>query len=46
MLKPLFDIAPDVEYPALHRTIRQLWEAFDREAHVMTPVEIQPPMPT
>jgi 2-amino-4-hydroxy-6-hydroxymethyldihydropteridine diphosphokinase len=40
MLKPLFDIAPDVEHPALHRTIRQLWEAFDREAHAMTPVQI------
>lgn len=46
MLKPLFDIAPDIVHPTLHKTIRELWEAFDRDAHAMTPVDIQPPMPT
>lgn len=35
MLKPMADIAPDVEHPTLHRTLRELWEAFDSAGHAM-----------
>jgi len=40
MLKPMADIAPDVQHPTLHRSMRELWEAFDRDGHAMTPVEL------
>jgi 2-amino-4-hydroxy-6-hydroxymethyldihydropteridine diphosphokinase len=33
MLKPLFDIAPDVEHPTERKTIAQLWQEFDQGAH-------------
>lgn len=35
MLKPMVDIAPEVEHPTLHRTLRELWEAFDSAGHEM-----------
>jgi 2-amino-4-hydroxy-6-hydroxymethyldihydropteridine diphosphokinase len=40
MLKPMADIAPDVQHPTLHRSMRELWEEFDRDGHAMTPVEL------
>jgi len=41
MLKPMFDIAPDVEHPTLHKTIRELWQAFDRDGHEMREVKLE-----
>ena len=40
MLKPMVDIAPDVIHPAQHKTLRELWDAFDRGAHEMNVVEL------
>lgn len=33
MLKPMVDIAPQFEHPTLHRTLRELWAAFDSAGH-------------
>jgi 2-amino-4-hydroxy-6-hydroxymethyldihydropteridine diphosphokinase len=38
MLKPMADIAPDLRHPTLGKTMRELWEAFDRDAHPLVPV--------
>ena len=43
MLGPLAEIAPKVMHPTEKRSIGKLWEAFDRDGHVMTPVEIDVP---
>jgi 2-amino-4-hydroxy-6-hydroxymethyldihydropteridine diphosphokinase len=43
MLGPLAEIAPEVVHPLAHRTIAQLWAAFDRGGHAMTEVRIAPP---
>jgi len=40
MLKPLADIAPDLRHPLLRSSMRELWEAFDRDAHPLTAVTI------
>lgn len=40
MLKPMADIAPDVRHPTLGKTMRELWQAFDPEAHTMTEVSL------
>lgn len=40
MLKPMVDIAPEVEHPLLHRTMRELWLASDAAGHEMTEVTI------
>ena len=40
MLKPMTDIAPDLRHPTLGKTMRELWEAFDRDAHPLVPVEL------
>jgi 2-amino-4-hydroxy-6-hydroxymethyldihydropteridine diphosphokinase len=40
MLKPLFDIAPDVVHPTLEKTIAELWAEFDQSAHELVKVEI------
>jgi 2-amino-4-hydroxy-6-hydroxymethyldihydropteridine diphosphokinase len=39
MLKPMTDLAPDVVHPTLHRTMRELWEDFDRRAHELIRVD-------
>jgi len=41
MLGPLAELAPDVEHPTLHRSIRELWASFDRGAHAMRAVDIE-----
>lgn len=43
MLGPMAEIAPDVEHPTAHRTIGELWKAFDTGGHVMTAVDIELP---
>ena len=40
MLKPMVDIAPQVMHPVLHRTMRELWEAFDAAGHEMTQIDL------
>lgn len=40
MLKPMVDIAPDVEHPVLHRTMRELWDEFDSAGHEMIRVDL------
>jgi 2-amino-4-hydroxy-6-hydroxymethyldihydropteridine diphosphokinase len=40
MLGPLAEIAPDLLHPVAHRTIGELWSAFDRDGHTMTPVAL------
>ncbi len=40
MLKPMADIAPQVVHPLLHRTMRELWDAFDAAGHEMTVVDL------
>ncbi len=42
MLGPMAEIAADVVHPTANKTIGQLWEAFDRDGHVMNPVEMVP----
>ena len=39
MLGPLTDIAPDLVHPTAGKTIRQLWDDFDRDAHPLFPVK-------
>jgi 2-amino-4-hydroxy-6-hydroxymethyldihydropteridine diphosphokinase len=41
MLKPMVDIAPEVMHPTLHKSMRELWEAFDRDGHEMRQVELR-----
>lgn len=41
MLGPLAELAPDLEHPTLHRTIGELWQAFDREGHELRPVDLE-----
>lgn len=45
MLGPLAEIAADVVHPVEHRTIGELWAAFDRDGHQMTPVHVDLPGP-
>jgi 2-amino-4-hydroxy-6-hydroxymethyldihydropteridine diphosphokinase len=40
MLGPLADIAPTLVHPTLHKTIAELWAAFDRTGHELRPVEL------
>ena len=35
MLKPMVDVAPEVMHPTLHKSMRDLWDAFDRNGHEM-----------
>ena len=44
MLGPLAEIAADVVHPTERRTIGELWAAFDRDGHQMTPVHVDLPV--
>jgi 2-amino-4-hydroxy-6-hydroxymethyldihydropteridine diphosphokinase len=33
MLRPIAEIAPDVVHPTLKKTMRELWNEFDQQAH-------------
>ena len=41
MLKPMVDIAPEVMHPTLHKSMRALWESFDRDGHEMRQIELR-----
>ena len=43
MLGPLAEIAADVVHPTERRAIGELWAAFDRDGHQMTPVRVDLP---
>ena len=43
MLGPLAEIAADVVHPTERRTNGELWAAFDRDGHQMTPVRVDLP---
>ncbi|HTY48243.1 MAG TPA: 2-amino-4-hydroxy-6-hydroxymethyldihydropteridine diphosphokinase [Steroidobacteraceae bacterium] len=38
MLGPLADVAPDLRHPVAGASIAELWQRFDRGAHVLHPV--------
>jgi 2-amino-4-hydroxy-6-hydroxymethyldihydropteridine diphosphokinase len=40
MLGPLADIAPSVQHPLARRSIGDLWQDFDRDAHSMTRIDL------
>lgn len=40
MLGPLAEIAPQVRHPVTGQAMSELWAAFDKSAHTMTPVEL------
>ena len=40
MLRPMADIAPEALHPTLHRSMRELWEAFDSNGHEMLEVAL------
>lgn len=41
MLGPLAEIAPNARHPVDGRTMAELWAAFDRSAHEMTPITLE-----
>ena len=43
MLKPMADIAPDVEHPLAKKTMRELWESFDSAGHEMLEAPLTSP---
>lgn len=45
MLGPMAELAPGVTHPTEHKTIGELWAAFDRAGHEMLPVSIMLPSP-
>jgi 2-amino-4-hydroxy-6-hydroxymethyldihydropteridine diphosphokinase len=42
MLGPMAQIAPQLRHPVAGKTLAELWEAFDRAAHPLTPVASTP----
>jgi len=40
MLKPMVDLAPDLKHPTLHRSMRELWDAFEGKDHHMAVVDL------
>lgn len=43
MLGPMAEIAPEIVHPTVGKTIGALWEEFDRDGHVMAPVDLPVP---
>lgn len=41
VLKPLFDIVPDLIHPGLNKSIAQLWQEFDKTELQLQRVELQ-----
>lgn len=42
MLGPTAELAPDLVHPVAHRTLAALWQDFDRAAHPLLPVALDP----
>lgn len=40
MLGPMAELAPGLRHPTLGRTMEELWQGFDREAHALQPVAL------
>ena len=40
MLGPMAELAPDLVHPVERATMAELWARFDRDAHVLEPVEL------
>ncbi len=40
VLKPLFDIAPDLVHPQTGKSISGLWQAFDMSGYTLTEIDI------
>jgi 2-amino-4-hydroxy-6-hydroxymethyldihydropteridine diphosphokinase len=40
MLKPMCELAPNLTHPTLHRTMCELWDAFEGKDHAMTVVAL------
>ncbi len=40
MLGPAAEVAPDFVHPTLNLTLRELWSAFDQDAHAMRRVDL------
>jgi 2-amino-4-hydroxy-6-hydroxymethyldihydropteridine diphosphokinase len=40
MLGPMAELAPGLAHPVSGSTMRELWSAFDRDAHPMRPVDL------
>ena len=40
MLGPAAELAPDFVHPTLNATLRELWSAFDQDAHAMQLVDL------
>ena len=43
MLKPMADIAPDVQHPLAGQSMRELWESFDSAGHEMVEMPLTSP---
>lgn len=43
MLKPMVDIAPELEHPLLHRTLAELWAQHAPDAHPLVPIDLEAP---
>jgi 2-amino-4-hydroxy-6-hydroxymethyldihydropteridine diphosphokinase len=43
MLGPMAELAPQVLHPTAGRTMGELWQQFDRQAHEMRPVSLDLP---
>ena len=39
VLRPLAEMAPDLVHPATGKTMAEHWQAFDRDSHVLEPVD-------
>ncbi len=42
MLGPMAQITPGLRHPVVGKTLGQLWSEFDRDAHPLTPVALDP----
>jgi 2-amino-4-hydroxy-6-hydroxymethyldihydropteridine diphosphokinase len=40
MLRPMAELAPECRHPVLGKSLRELWNAYDSDAHNMEPVGI------